>query len=169
MWADLLPSIAAAGYRAIAVDLPGYGDAADPGPDRLKEAKRRREEEHRVECRANAEYEAYRARGVMKDGRRFGRPPNPYQPPATPAGKINVTDPDSRNVKTSRGWVQGDNTQAVTTEDQIVIAVEVTVDSPDFGHLEPMVTAAQRELARAGISDAPEVVLADAGYGTRRR
>jgi hypothetical protein len=43
----------------------------------------------------------------MKDGRRFGRPPNPYRPPATPVGKINVTDPDSRNVKTSRGWVQG--------------------------------------------------------------
>ena len=31
MWADLLPSIAAAGHRAIAVDLPGHGDAADPG------------------------------------------------------------------------------------------------------------------------------------------
>ena len=28
----------------------------------------------------------------------------------------------------------------------IVIAAEVTVDSPDFGHLEPMVTAAQAEL-----------------------
>ena len=47
-------------------------------PDRLKEAKRRLEEEHAVECRANADYEAYRARGRMKDGRRFGRPPNPY-------------------------------------------------------------------------------------------
>jgi hypothetical protein len=42
----------------------------------------------------------------MNDGRRFGRPPDPFQPPAMPAGKINVTDPDSRNVKTSRGWVQ---------------------------------------------------------------
>jgi pimeloyl-ACP methyl ester carboxylesterase len=30
MWAELLPSVAAAGYRAIAVDLPGHGDAA-PG------------------------------------------------------------------------------------------------------------------------------------------
>jgi len=70
--------------------------------DRLRESKRRLEEEHRVECQANAACEAYRARGVMKDGRRFGRPPKPYRPSATPAGKINVTDPDSRNVKTPR-------------------------------------------------------------------
>jgi transposase len=132
--------------------------------DRLKEAKRRLDEEHEVECRANADYEAYRARGRMKDGRRFGRPPNPYRPPETPTGKINVTDPDSRNVKTSRGWVQGYNAQAVCTEQQIVIAAEVTVDSPDFGHLGPMVKATETELAAAGIEDAPDVVLADAGY-----
>jgi transposase len=133
-------------------------------PDRLTEAKRRLEEEHAVECRANADYEAYRTRGRMKDGRRFGRPPNPYRPPQTPTGKINVTDPDSRNVKTSRGWVQGYNAQAACTEQQIVIAAEVTVDSPDFGHLGPMVKATRRELAAAGIADPPEVVLADAGY-----
>jgi transposase len=133
-------------------------------PDRLQEAKRRLEEEHDVECRANADYETYRARGRMRDGRRFGRPPNPYQPPETPAGKINVTDPDSRNVKTSRGWVQGYNAQAVCTEQQIVIAAEVTVDSPDFGHLGPMVSATSTELATAGITSTPEVVLADAGY-----
>ena len=133
-------------------------------PDRLKEAKRRLDEEHEVECRANADYEAYRARGRMKDGRRFGRPPNPFKPPETPTGKINVTDPDSRNVKTARGWVQGYNAQAVCTEQQIVIAAEVTVDSPDFGHLGPMVSATRTELAAAGIEDAPEVVLADAGY-----
>jgi hypothetical protein len=79
-------------------------------------------------------------------------------------GKINVTDPDSRNVKTPRGWVQGYNAQAVCTERQIVIAAEVTVDSPDFEHLEPMVSATRTELAAAGIADAPEVVLAHAGY-----
>jgi Transposase DDE domain len=100
----------------------------------------------------------------MKDGRRFGRPPKSYQPPATPAGKVNVTDPDSRNLKTARGYMQGYNAQAATNEQQIVIAAEVTLDSPDFGHLEPMVSAVQSELERAGVTDAPEVVVADAGY-----
>jgi transposase len=133
-------------------------------PDRLREAKRRLEEEHRTECRANAAYEAYRARGVDKNGKRFGRPPQPFTPPPTPTAKINLSDLDSRNVKTSRGWVQGYNAQAVCTEDQIVIAAEVTVDSPDFGHLEPMIRAACDELRRAGVEDPPDVVLADAGY-----
>jgi hypothetical protein len=133
-------------------------------PDRLREAKRRLEEEHQTECRANAAYEAYRARGRMRDGRRFGRPPDPFEPPPTPTGKINISDLDSRNVKTSRGWVQGYNAQVVCTEDQIVIAAEVTVDSPDFGHLEPMISAARDELEHAGIEEPPEVVLADAGY-----
>ena len=119
-------------------------------PDRLKEAKRRLEEEHEVECRANADYEAYRARGRMKDGRRFGRPPNPYRPPETPAGKINVTDPDSRNVKTPRGWVQGYNAQAVCTEQQIVIAAEVTSTRPTSGTSNRWSTPPSSELAAAG-------------------
>src|SRR6187455_1435527 len=100
----------------------------------------------------------------MKDGRRFGRPPTPFHLPDTPAGTINVTDLDSRNVKTLRGWVQGYNAQAVCTEDQIVIAAEVTNSSADFGQLEPMVHAAECELAAAHIAGGPEVVLADAGY-----
>jgi transposase len=77
--------------------------------ERLREAKRRLEEEHHVECRANEAYEDYRRHGRMKNGRRLGAhsPPKPYQPPERPEGKINLTDPDSRNVKTPRGWVQG--------------------------------------------------------------
>ena len=54
-------------------------------PARLREGKRRLEEEHDVHCRANEAYEAYRARGVMKDGRRFGMPPTPL-PAAGDAG-----------------------------------------------------------------------------------
>ncbi len=133
-------------------------------PQRLKESKRRLEEELWTECQANAAYEAYRARGVMKDGRRFGGPPKPYQPPATPIAKINVTDPDSRNVKTPRGYVQGYNAQAVVTEAQIVIAAEVTIDSPDFGHLEPMVAATEQQLGAIGCTETPHVVVAVAGY-----
>jgi hypothetical protein len=89
----------------------------------------------------NAAYETTAATaGCATDGDSGHSPPKPYQPPERPEGKINVTDLDSRNVKTSRGGCRGYNAQAVTTAHQIVIAAEVTVDSPDFGHLEPMST-----------------------------
>jgi hypothetical protein len=45
-----------------------------PRPERLREAKRRLEEEHRVQCDANAAYEAYRARGRMKGAAGSGAP-----------------------------------------------------------------------------------------------
>ena len=100
----------------------------------------------------------------MKNGRRFGAPPKPYTPPAIPAGRVNVTDPDSKVVKGLRGWIQGYNAQAVTNEHHIVLAAEVQTVGGDFGHLEPMLDAAQRELAAAGVHETPEVLLADAGY-----
>src|SRR5215204_2621851 len=136
---------------------------------RLRESKRRLEEELESECRANEAYEAYRARGLMRNGRRLGShsPPKPYSPPTTPAGKINTTDPDSRNVKTPRGWVQGYNAQAAANERQIVIAAELTNSSADFGQIEPMVKAVRRELRAAGVAAVPEVVVADAGYWHR--
>jgi transposase len=133
-------------------------------PKRLKEAKRRLDEELWTEVRANQAYEAYRSRGRMKDGRRFGRPPDPYRPPATPEGRVNVTDPDSRVVKGLRGWMQGYNGQAVVNEQQVILAAEVETVGADFGHLEPMLDAAQSELAAAAVTDTPEVLLADAGY-----
>jgi hypothetical protein len=57
--------------------------------------------------------------------------------------------------------VQGYNAQAATNDQHIVIAAEIGNDSPDFGHLQPMVDAAQHEL---GICDTPRVLLADARY-----
>jgi transposase len=133
--------------------------------ERLREAKRRLEQEHRVELESNAAYEAYRARGVMKDGRRFGRPADPHTPPAQPTGTINTTDHDSRIMRTQgQPARQGYNAQAAVNENQIIIAAEVTVDSPDFGHLEPMVDATLSELEKAGVGEPPETVVADPGY-----
>ena len=104
----------------------------------------------RTEVRANAAYEAWRARGVAADGSRRMAPGTikPYTPPPIPEGRINVTDPDSKVVKGLRGWIQGYNAQAVTNEHQIVLAAEIATVGADFGHLEPMLDAAQHELAR---------------------
>ena len=135
-----------------------------PRPARVREAKRRLEEELLTEVRANAAYEAYRQRGVMKNGRRFGAPPKPYTPPEQPAGKINVTDPDSRTLKTPRGYLQGYNAQAVCNEHQIIVAADVSVSSADFGQMGPMIAKARAELFAVGITEQPKVVLADAGY-----
>ena len=52
--------------------------------ERLETCRRRLAEDWRAERRANQRYEAYRARGVMKDGRPFGSPPKPTDRPTHP-------------------------------------------------------------------------------------
>jgi len=133
-------------------------------PTRLLRAKARLEEELAIEVAANRAYESYRQHGVMKNGRRFGARPKPYVSPEQPDGKVNVTDLDCRLVHGMRGWVQGYNVQAACNEQHLIIAAEVMTASPDFGHLEPMMTAARAELRAAGVNDIPELVVADAGY-----
>jgi transposase len=81
---------------------------------RLETCQRRLAEDWRAERRPNQRYEAYRARGVMKDGRRFGCPPKPYSAPEVPEGKINTTDPDARRMKFGRNFMPAYNAQAVT-------------------------------------------------------
>src|SRR4029453_16118059 len=64
---------------------------------RLSESRRRLEEELAAEREGTAAYEPSRARGISRDGRRFGGgPPSPHRLPETPAGKINTTDTHSR-------------------------------------------------------------------------
>jgi len=133
-------------------------------PERLLEAERRLQQDLEVERTANEAYEHYREHGRDKQGRRLGHPPKPFKPPETPAGKINTTDLDSRNVKTPRSYTQGYNVQAVVTEEQIVLAAEVSASSPDFGHLEPMVKATKRELQAVGVTETPGIAVADSGY-----
>ena len=140
---------------------------AEPVPrerkQRLEHCHRRLVAEWRAEQAANRAYEAHRA-GALEDGRRLGRPPKPHAPPTSPEGKINTTDPDARRMKRGRDFIPAYNAQAAVTEEQVIVAAEITTEGADFEQLGPVVQAAERELKDAGVNEAPEVVLADAGY-----
>ncbi|MGH2874245.1 MAG: transposase, partial [Solirubrobacteraceae bacterium] len=145
--------------------------AARPIPDnragRLLEAVGRLEENHQVQIQASRDYEAWQAerRAGAVRGPKLGMPPHPWAVPPVPEGVMNRTDPDSRMMRTQgQPTIQGYNAQAAVTRGQIIVAAEIAVQSPDFGHLEPVVRATLRELENAGVSDRPETVLADAGY-----
>ena len=83
-----------------------------------------------------------------------------------PARRVNVTDPDSRIVKTQKCWVQGYNAQAIASRDQIVVACEVSQDAGDVQLLKPMVAELKRTLDAAGIAAGAQLMLADAGYSS---
>jgi transposase len=141
--------------------------ARDRG-ERLVECKARLEQDWELERRVVGEHAAWLARGIASDGTRrvFGATHNikPYPLPDEPAGKINVSDPDSRNLKTTRGWVQGYNAQAVVTLDQIVIAADISTESLDTASLQPMIELAVAGVEEAGVSEPVGIALADAGY-----
>ena len=64
---------------------------------------------------------------------------------------------------------QAYNAQAAVNEQQIILTAEITVDAPDFGHLEPMVSTTLTNLERHGVTEQPGAVLADAGYWHTRQ
>jgi transposase len=157
-----------------------YGDArgdelpaelADPKTrrERLRQAKRELEAEWEAETRARRELLERRAEHEAGTGRKpTGRPPLPRDLSGPPPGRLNLTDPDSRPQKTARGFIQGYNAQAVASEDQIIVAVELTNRSSDGGMLEPMLANAREQLTAAGVSEPPTTALADAGYWSAR-
>ncbi len=83
---------------------------------------------------------------------------------ATPTTKANITDPQSRIMKTATGWVQGYNAQAAVNEHQIVVACQVSQNANDVGLYQPMVNVTRKMLQRAGITGQIGLVLAGAGY-----
>lgn len=133
--------------------------------ERLREAKRRLDEEHQAKqdemaawVQAKAEY-TKRTGYLKKGGPKKPRPISPIT-----ESKTNVTDPDSRPVKTATGFIQGYTAQAATTQDQVIVAAEVITGANERHRLEPMARAAGAELKRAGVTETPSTVLADAGY-----
>jgi transposase len=136
--------------------------------DRLARLRQCRE---RLECAAAAAAAAHaqkleeRAAKEAATGQKLrGRKPKPVSETPESEAKANVTDPDSRIMKTRRGYVQGYNAQAVATADQIIVAADVTADENDVGQLHPMLAATAIELKAAGVEEAVAAALVDAGY-----
>jgi len=90
-----------------------------------------------------------------------GRKPKPPEEVELPDDKkANTTDPESQTLKTSSGWVQGYNGQAmVDCENQIIVAQDITTDANDVQQLEPMLEECEQVNGKR-----PEKALADAGY-----
>jgi len=131
----------------------------------LREAKARLEAKAAAEAAAQAEKIARRqaeeaATGKKKRGRKPGKP---VESPSDDA-KANMTDPQSRIMKTRSGYVQGYNAQAAVTENQIIVAAEVTQECNDVKQLAPMLNTIAENLAAVGTLGAMETLLADAGY-----
>ncbi len=138
--------------------------------DRLFQALGRLEENHRVDLSAHAAYDHWRATQRDTLGRVLKGNSKPFVLPAAPEGQVNLSDPDSR-VMRSKGLPhrQAYNVQTAVNEGQIILAAEISLDAPDFGHLEPMLEVTLAHLRRHGIAEQPEAVVGDAGYWHTRQ
>jgi transposase len=133
---------------------------------RLQQAKAR------LEAEAAARQQRYEQRvaGLVAAARAKGKQPRAHIKPRArdeapnPKAVANTTDPDSRFLHTRNGTVQGYNAQAVVTEDQVVVAADLTREANDLQQLEPMLGAVDQTLAAAQIQDRPGTLLADSGY-----
>ena len=128
-------------------------------------ALERFEENHQVDLAANETYDRWRVTARDTKGRVLKGNSKAFVAPELPEGKINLSDPDSRVMRTQGTPPrQAYNAQAVVNDQQVILAAEITNAAPDFGQLAPMFEATMRELAEQGVTEVPEVVLADAGY-----
>ncbi|MEA2592098.1 MAG: hypothetical protein QOD62_1929 [Actinomycetota bacterium] len=116
------------------------------------------------EAARQADYEARKA--SHKEAKAQGCEESPPRLPRPPRGgkpRVNLTDPDSKTMKTPGGFLQGYNVQTAVNEHQVIVATEVTNAAADVYQFEPMAKAAKANLAEVGAGQMAAVV-ADAGY-----
>jgi transposase len=133
---------------------------------RLRQAKARLEAEAAERQRRYQQRVADLAAAALARGQqpRARIKPRRQDEAPNPKATANVTDPDSRFLHTRGGTMQGYNAQAVVTEQQLVVAAELTQDANDVQQLAPMLQAVDQTLAAAQIPERPGTLLADSGY-----
>ena len=135
--------------------------------DRRERRARLREALRQLEAQGSADWEAHQAKRAAREaelGRKLpGRKPRPDGRRAKQR-HANVTDPDSRMLRCTQGFIQGYNAQAAVSADHIVVAAEVANAANDTTQFVPMLAAATENLHAAGCDDGIGTVVADAGY-----
>jgi transposase len=155
--------------RRYAAGQPRRGYAARANPPGIEDCFRVR--------RAQAKVEAARARAAEAERKAAEREASRKGP-----GPVrNITDPDSRLMPVrGGGFLQGYNTQNMTSQDKLIIATELTDEQADCPWFEPMLARARDaavliEAHRPASPDPGpggqdqdgggiELMLADAGY-----
>ncbi|MBU0638752.1 MAG: transposase [Planctomycetes bacterium] len=136
---------------------------------RLQAAKERLASERRAAEVEQQRKLAARQRSEQESGQRLpGRKPKRVEDVRAEheQRKANTTAPESRILKTRSGHIQGFNAQAVCTDQQIILAAQVTNQENDQGLYHPMMAAAQAQaLAVLGeVEGKIGLGRADAGY-----
>ncbi len=93
-----------------------------------------------------------------------GRKPKLPEEVKSKEAKGKITDPESRIMKTQAGYVQGYNAQAVVTNEQIIVAAELTQEENDVNRLHPMLNKEKENVRDIWIERRLWIGLADAGY-----
>jgi transposase len=133
--------------------------------NRLKACKERLEQEKvEAEKQQQDRIDERKAKEESTGKKPRGRKPKSPEEAGNKDAKANVTDPDNRIMKTRKGFVQGLNAQAVTTEQQIIVAEDVTQEENDKQQLHPMFEQAEENRQAVEIKEKIGVGLADAGY-----
>jgi transposase len=133
--------------------------------NRLKACKARLEKEKaEAEEQQQDKIDKRKAKEQSTGKKPRGRKPKLPEEAGNKDAKANVTDPDSRIMKTRKGYVQGLNGQAVVTEQQIIVTEDVTQEENDKQQLHPMLEQTEENRQSIGIEEEIGVALADAGY-----
>ena len=152
---------------ADAADDEQFGDRhGDELPDELARRKSRlakiREAREALEEAARQKAKEHVAK-MEAEGRHHRTDPEEAVP--KDKDQRNFTDPDSKIMKTSnKGFDQCGNAQIVTTEDQVILAADVTNQANDVRQVEPMVEQLQSNIADAELNGTVNEFIADASY-----
>ena len=135
--------------------------------ENLEKINRQAEEEAKEQQKKVDKYEDKKEAGEKRLGRK-PLAPEVVRERFLDKEKVNTTDPESRIIKGPKGYVQGFNAQIAVTEDQIIVAADLTNQAADWGMLHPMVELSANNIKEVGVKEEIGNVVGDAGYGSEK-